>query len=67
MAAHSSILAWRIPWTEQSMVSYSQTGLSDKHTWTHWAPRSPKPGLSLLHSLFIEQMFLEGLLCWPLL
>ena len=33
MATHSSILAWRIPWTEepgglQSMVSQSQTRLS---------------------------------------
>ena len=34
IAAHSSILAWEIPWTEepgglQSMGSQSQTGLSD--------------------------------------
>ena len=34
MATHSSILAWRIPWTEepggqQSMESQSQTGVSD--------------------------------------
>ena len=34
MATHSSILAWRAPWTEepdglQSMGSQSQTGLSD--------------------------------------
>ena len=34
MAIHSSILAWRIPWTEetgglQSMGSQSQTRLSD--------------------------------------
>ena len=34
MATHSSILAWRIPWTEkpgglQSMGSQSQTHLSD--------------------------------------
>ena len=34
MATHSSILAWRIPWTEepgglQSMGSQSQTQLSD--------------------------------------
>ena len=38
MATHSSILAWRIPWTEepgpiQSMGSQeSQTLLNDKHT-----------------------------------
>ena len=34
---HSSILAWRIPWTEepgglQSMGLQSQTGLSNQHT-----------------------------------
>ena len=34
MATHSSILAWRIPWTEepgglQSMELQSQTGVSD--------------------------------------
>ena len=40
MATHSSILAWRIPWTEepgpiQSMGSQkSQTLLNDKHTHT---------------------------------
>ena len=40
MATHSSILAWRIPWTEklgglQSMGLQSQTQLSDEHTHTH--------------------------------
>ena len=39
MATHSSILAWRIPWTEepgrlQSVVSQSQTRLSDYRTTT---------------------------------
>ena len=45
MATHSSILAWRIPWTEepgrrQSMGSQSQTRLSD-YACTH--SLSPKP------------------------
>ena len=41
MATHSSILAWRIPWTEepdrlQSMGSHSRTGLSNlAHTCSH--------------------------------
>ena len=26
MATHSSILAWRIPWTEESLVGYSPWG-----------------------------------------
>ena len=29
MATHSSILAWKIPWTEESMGSQSQTRMSD--------------------------------------
>ena len=40
MATHSSVLAWRIPWTEepgglQSTGSQSRTGLSD-FTFTSW-------------------------------
>ena len=31
-AAHSSILAWRIPWTVQSKGSQSRTRLSDIHS-----------------------------------
>ena len=30
-ATHSSVLAWRIPWTVQSMESQSRTRLSDFH------------------------------------
>ena len=42
MATHSSILAWRIPWTEEpgglwSMELHSQTRLS---THTHYCPNS---------------------------
>ena len=29
MATHSSILAWKIPWTEDNGVAESQTQLSD--------------------------------------
>ena len=40
MSTHSSILAWRIPWTEdpgrlQSTGSQSRTRLSDSHTQAH--------------------------------
>ena len=35
MAAHSSILTWRIPWTAESMGSQSWTQLSEFHTHTH--------------------------------
>ena len=42
MAAHSSILAWRIPWTEElgrlqsSRVENSWTRLSDQHFHFHF-------------------------------
>ena len=43
MATHSSILAWRIPRTEepgrmQSMRLQSRTQLSEEHTYTHTHP-----------------------------
>ena len=42
MATHSSILAWRIPWTEEPGgphgVSKSETQLSNKHAHTSFRP-----------------------------
>ena len=32
MATHSSILAWRIPWMERSLVGYSPWGHTDSQT-----------------------------------
>ncbi|CAI9179762.1 unnamed protein product [Rangifer tarandus platyrhynchus] len=32
MATHSSILAWRIPWTEESLVGYSRWGCKEPDT-----------------------------------
>ena len=32
MATHSSILAWRIPWTEESLVGYSPWGHKESDT-----------------------------------
>ena len=32
MATHSSILAWRIPWTEESLVGYSPWGRRESDT-----------------------------------
>ena len=47
MAAHSSILTWRIPWTEepgglQSRVVKSQTQLSKSHLFTRRHQGSPQ-------------------------
>ena len=44
-ATHSSILAWRMPWTVQSMGSQSQTQLSDFHF--HFQSRKTHQGNSL--------------------
>ena len=30
MVTHSSVLAWRIPWTEESLVSYSPLGCKNQ-------------------------------------
>ena len=35
MATRFSILAWRIPWTEEPGVAKSQRQLSNEHTHTH--------------------------------
>ena len=32
MATHPSILAWRIPWTEESLVGYSPWGRKELDT-----------------------------------
>ena len=32
MATHSSILAWRIPWTEETLVGYSPQGRKESGT-----------------------------------
>ena len=32
MAFHSSILAWRIPWTEESLAGYGPWGLKELDT-----------------------------------
>ena len=47
MATHSSILAWRIPWTEEPWWAKSQTQLSahtHKHTHTHTHTHTLLPG-----------------------
>ena len=60
MAAHSSVLAWRIPWTEepgglQSMGSQSQTQLKRLSTHAHtyvmlWTKLSELSGQPSVHT-----------------
>ena len=33
MATHSSLLAWRIPWTERSLVGYTVRGVAKSYRW----------------------------------
>ena len=37
MATHSSILAWRIPWTERSLVGYSPWGHKGSDMTEQWS------------------------------
>ena len=62
MAPHSSILAWKIPWTEESEaivhgVTKSQTWLSD---FTHLASNLKRKSLSTLISRHLLPMFSLG-------
>ena len=37
IATHSSILAWRIPWTEETSGLMSMGSQRDGHEWATWA------------------------------
>ena len=50
-ATHSSLLAWRIPWTVYHGVTKSQTRLSDFHFQRRPEPRSQKPVVLQRHLL----------------
>ena len=79
MATHSSILAWRIPWTEgpggiQSTESQSSTRLSKTectrvhththtHTRTKWYIRNSKSNCSLLLHILVHDRSLEHVSC----
>ena len=41
MATHSIILAWRIPWTEESLVRYSPRGGKESDTTERLSLTSP--------------------------
>ena len=63
MATHSNILAWRIPWTEesgglQSMGSQSQTQQNNQHTLSEKTSENVfthHPGLMHLSYFYIFQ------------
>ena len=48
MATHSNILAWRIPWTERSLVGYSP--------WGH--KETPLSNYTHMHTICIKKMLL---------
>ena len=46
MATHSSILAWRTPWTEEPSRLWSMGSHSVRHDWSDWAcTHAPTPVL----------------------
>ena len=49
MATHYSILAWRIPWTEEPGGLESHRVTKDRHNWREWAH------VSILLSVFVTQ------------
>ena len=42
MAAHSSILAWEIPWTEKSGRPQSMGSHRVRHDWSNWTQRNQR-------------------------
>ena len=52
MAAHSSILAWRIPWTDHGVVKSCTSRVTHTFTFTFILQSGPSPHLSLSPFLF---------------
>ena len=55
-ATHSSILAWRIPWTKVHGVTKSWTRLSDFHWWLSGKKNSPANAGDLGHTGLIPEL-----------
>ena len=53
MATHSSILAWRIPWTEE-LGGLQSTGLKESHTMVGYSPQVAKSRTRLSDFTFID-------------
>ena len=64
MAIHSSILAWRIPWTEVPGGLQSVGSQRVRHDWSNWAPctlgsRVRSGSYILLYAFFVFLNFLQ--------
>ena len=53
MATHSSILAWRIPWTGEPGRPWSMQSQRVGHDWSDWARQGPLQG----HCLQIQSQY----------
>ena len=60
MATHSSILAWRIPWTEKPSRLQSTGSQRVGHDWATSPSPSPLKGLRALESLLIPGLAREN-------
>ena len=59
---HSSILAWRIPWTEELGGRQSTASQRVRHDRSAWA--GTHAGLCLILSHFFTNLFIYFWLCW---
>ena len=58
MATHSSILAWRIPWTEEpgGLQSWQATVHSVAKSWTGLKQLSTHARVSIMHNIYMQYM-----------
>ena len=56
MATHSSILAWRIPWTEESLVGYNPWGRKEVDMTER---------LSVTHTQRLMMLVIVSHVYWP--
>ena len=57
MAAHSSILAWRIPWTEEPGGPQSLESQRVGHDWSNWALRTTPVKSHLFHFYWLSRVW----------
>ena len=67
VATHSSILAWRIPWTEDPGGLPSMESQRFRHNWSDWAWMHPFPLLLLSCSYIVILLYLTPQSIHPLI
>ena len=57
IATHSSILAWRIPWTEDSVRLHTVHGVTKSWTWLKWLSTQHKERFNEHFIFYIELLY----------